>query len=83
MNASESVILRPKIIERRERLRDAARSVSADYVNDLLAEIDAALEKIDNGPMASARPATIPSNQIDWSAIRWRGSVWITSRRRN
>jgi len=49
MNVSESVILRPKIIERRERLRAAARSVSADYVNELLAEIDAALEKIDNG----------------------------------
>src|SRR5258708_29656507 len=49
MNVSESVILRPKIIERRERLRAAARSVSADYVNELLAGIDAALEKIDNG----------------------------------
>lgn len=49
--ASESVIneLRPKIIERRERLRAVARSVSADYVNDLLAEVDAALQKIDDG----------------------------------
>jgi sigma-B regulation protein RsbU (phosphoserine phosphatase) len=49
--ASGSLIhdLRPKIIERRERLRAAARSVSADYVNDLLAEIDAALQKIDSG----------------------------------
>jgi phosphoserine phosphatase RsbU/P len=49
--ASGSMIydLRPKIIERRERLRVAARSVSADYVNDLLAEIDATLQRIDNG----------------------------------
>lgn len=41
--------LRPKIIERRVRLQAAARSVSAEYVNDLLAEIDATLQKIDNG----------------------------------
>jgi sigma-B regulation protein RsbU (phosphoserine phosphatase) len=37
------------IIERRARLQAAARSVSADYVNDLIAEIDATLQKIDNG----------------------------------
>jgi len=49
--ASGSLIheLRPKIIERRERLRAAAHSVSAEYVNDLLVEIDATLQKIDNG----------------------------------
>ncbi|HUI54434.1 MAG TPA: SpoIIE family protein phosphatase [Bryobacteraceae bacterium] len=49
--ASASLIheLRPKIIERRARLQTAARSVSAEYVNDLLAEIDATLQKIDNG----------------------------------
>jgi sigma-B regulation protein RsbU (phosphoserine phosphatase) len=49
--ASASLIheLRPKIIERRVRLEAAARSVSADYINDLLAEIDATLQKIDNG----------------------------------
>ena len=49
--ASASLIheLRPKIIERRARLQSAARSLSADYVNDLLAEIDAALQRIDDG----------------------------------
>ena len=41
--------LRPKIVERRMRLEAAAGSVSADYINGLLAEIDAALEKIDTG----------------------------------
>jgi sigma-B regulation protein RsbU (phosphoserine phosphatase) len=41
--------LRPKIIERRMRLQAAVRSVSADYVNDLLAEVDAALEKMESG----------------------------------
>jgi sigma-B regulation protein RsbU (phosphoserine phosphatase) len=49
--ASASLIheLRPKIIERRVRLQAAAHSVSAEYVNDLLAEIDATLLRIDNG----------------------------------
>ncbi|MCC6369281.1 MAG: SpoIIE family protein phosphatase [Bryobacterales bacterium] len=41
--------LRPKIVERRARLEAAARRMSADYVNDLLAEIDAALGRIDGG----------------------------------
>jgi sigma-B regulation protein RsbU (phosphoserine phosphatase) len=49
--ASASLVyeLRPRIIERRARLQAAARSLSADYVNDLLAEIDATLLKIDKG----------------------------------
>lgn len=41
--------LRPRILERRERLQAAARTVSADYVQDLLAEVDAALQKIEGG----------------------------------
>lgn len=41
--------LRPRIIERRQRLEAAARSASADYIQDLLAEVDAALARIDNG----------------------------------
>jgi phosphoserine phosphatase RsbU/P len=41
--------LRPKIIERRARLQTAARSLSPEYVNDLLAEIDATLRKMDDG----------------------------------
>jgi sigma-B regulation protein RsbU (phosphoserine phosphatase) len=41
--------LRPRIIERRARLQAATGSISADYVNDLLSEIDAALERIDDG----------------------------------
>ncbi len=41
--------LRPRIIEKRERLEAAARSVSAEYLNGLLAEVDAALLRIDDG----------------------------------
>lgn len=51
MNAASASLaheLRPRIIERRARLKAAAGSVSAEYVHDLLAEIDAALQKIDN-----------------------------------
>jgi phosphoserine phosphatase RsbU/P len=50
-NASTFLIheLRPKIVERRARLQAAARSISAEYVHDLLAEIDAALQRMDNG----------------------------------
>jgi sigma-B regulation protein RsbU (phosphoserine phosphatase) len=49
--ASASLIheLRPRIIERRVQLQAAARTVSADDVNRLLAQVDAALQKIDNG----------------------------------
>jgi sigma-B regulation protein RsbU (phosphoserine phosphatase) len=41
--------LRPKIIERRARLEAAARSTSAEYVHELLAEVDATLQRIDDG----------------------------------
>ncbi|MBS1857529.1 MAG: SpoIIE family protein phosphatase [Acidobacteria bacterium] len=41
--------LRPRILERRARLEAAAEALPADYVNDLLCEIDAALERIDAG----------------------------------
>ncbi len=49
--ASASLIheLRPRILERRTRLQAVAASLSAEYVEDLLAEIDAALARIDNG----------------------------------
>jgi len=52
MNAASALLvheLRPKIIERRARLQSAARSLSAEYVTELLAEIDAALQRIDTG----------------------------------
>src|SRR5579885_1800376 len=51
MNPATSVIqtLRPRILERRTRLQAAAGSVSADYVHNLIAEVDAALDRIDNG----------------------------------
>jgi sigma-B regulation protein RsbU (phosphoserine phosphatase) len=50
-SASAALIheLRPKIIDRRARLQAAARALPADYVHDLLAAIDATLQKIDNG----------------------------------
>jgi sigma-B regulation protein RsbU (phosphoserine phosphatase) len=42
--------LRPQILERRARLQAAAFSVAAPaYLNNLLAEVDAALHRIDNG----------------------------------
>jgi phosphoserine phosphatase RsbU/P len=40
---------RPQLLERRERLQAAANSVSAAYLNELIAEIDSALGRIDNG----------------------------------
>lgn len=52
MNAlSASLVheLRPRIVERRARLQAAAESVSEEYVRDLLAEVDAALLRIDSG----------------------------------
>ena len=41
--------LRPKILERRARLEAATGSLPAEYVNDLIAEIDAALQRMDTG----------------------------------
>jgi sigma-B regulation protein RsbU (phosphoserine phosphatase) len=40
---------RPQLLERRARLQAAAGAVSADYLNDLIAEIDAALLRVENG----------------------------------
>jgi len=40
---------RPQLLERRARLQAVGHSVSPDYLNDLIAEIDAALGRIDNG----------------------------------
>jgi sigma-B regulation protein RsbU (phosphoserine phosphatase) len=49
--ASASLIqqLQPRIVETRARLQAAAQTVSAEHVNDLLAEIDAALDRINDG----------------------------------
>jgi len=41
--------MRPKILERKLRLQAAARSVSAEYVSDLLAEVDDTLRRIEDG----------------------------------
>ena len=51
MNTASVLIheMRPRILERRARLQAAANSLSADYVHHLLAEIDAALQKMDDG----------------------------------
>jgi phosphoserine phosphatase RsbU/P len=40
---------RPQLVERRARLQAASGSVSPDYLNDLIAEVDAALERIEVG----------------------------------
>jgi sigma-B regulation protein RsbU (phosphoserine phosphatase) len=42
-------IVRPQLLERRTRLKAVAASVAAEYFNELIAEIDSALERIDNG----------------------------------
>jgi len=47
--ATAAASVRPQILARRNRLQAAAGSVSADYVRDLLAEVDAALARIDAG----------------------------------
>jgi phosphoserine phosphatase RsbU/P len=52
MNATTTIAartFRPQLLERRVRLQAAGTSVSAEYLNDLLAEIDSALGRIDNG----------------------------------
>lgn len=52
MNPASTVAahtFRPQLLERRARLQAAGDSVSAAYLNDLIAEIDAALQRIDNG----------------------------------
>jgi sigma-B regulation protein RsbU (phosphoserine phosphatase) len=50
MHATSAVpVLRPQLLERRARLQAAAGSVSAGYLTDLLAEIDAALQRVDAG----------------------------------
>jgi len=40
---------RPQLLDRRARLQAAGASVSAAYLNDLLAEVDSALGRIDTG----------------------------------
>lgn len=52
MNAASALAgsaYRPQLIERRARLQAAGTSVSPDYLTDLLAEVDAALQRIDKG----------------------------------
>src|SRR5260370_11227851 len=41
--------LRPQLLERRARLHAASNSIPTEYLNDLLAEIDAALQRVDAG----------------------------------
>jgi phosphoserine phosphatase RsbU/P len=40
---------RPQLLERRAQLQAASNSISADYLNELIAEIDAALHRMDIG----------------------------------
>jgi sigma-B regulation protein RsbU (phosphoserine phosphatase) len=40
---------RPRLLERRARLQAVSGSVSSEYLNDLIAEIDAALERVNSG----------------------------------
>ena len=63
--------LRPRIVERRERLEAAARALSAAYVNDLLAEIDAALRRIDDGTygLCEACHETIEADRLELNPL--------------
>ena len=47
--ATAAHVLRPKILDRRARLQAASGAIPAGYVAELLAEIDAALARIDEG----------------------------------
>jgi phosphoserine phosphatase RsbU/P len=47
--ATTAYSIRPQLLERRARLQAAAASVSPGYLNNLIAEVDAALKKIDAG----------------------------------
>jgi RNA polymerase-binding transcription factor DksA len=47
--ASADDRFRPQLLERRARLQAASNSVSVAYLNDLIAEIDSALQRIDGG----------------------------------
>src|ERR1035437_6653632 len=40
---------RPQLLERRARLQAVSSSVSAEYLNELIEEIDAALSRMDGG----------------------------------
>jgi hypothetical protein len=48
-STSAAHTFRPRLLDRRNRLQAASNSVSAAYLNDLIAEIDAALGRIDGG----------------------------------
>ena len=48
-STSAAYAFRPRLLERRARLQAASNSVSAAYLDDLIAEIDAALGRIDSG----------------------------------
>ena len=60
--ASASLIqqLQPRIVETRARLQAAAQTISAEYVDDLLAEIDAALERINDGSFGNCEVCHLP-----------------------
>ena len=47
--AARDDAFRPQLLERRARLQAVSNTVSAEYLQDLLAEIDAALQRMDSG----------------------------------
>ncbi|MGO9008804.1 MAG: TraR/DksA family transcriptional regulator [Bryobacteraceae bacterium] len=58
---------RPQLLERRARLQEAATSVSAAYLNDLIAEIDSALQRIGTGSygLCEACHDTIEADRLE------------------
>ena len=83
--ASASLIheLRPSIMERRSRLQAAAQSVSAEYLNDLLAEVDAALRRIDEGTFGICEVCHDSIEADCLARTRSCDSAWIISTRSN
>src|SRR5438552_12261681 len=51
---------RPQLLDRRARLTAATASLSAGYVNDLLAEIDAALQRVEAGTFGTCESCHDP-----------------------
>ena len=63
--------LRPRIVEKLARLKAAVPAAPAEYVTDLLDEIDAALERVDNGTygICEACHDTIEADRLDQNPL--------------
>ena len=74
MNTASTVrahAFRPLLIERRARLQAASGSVTPEYLQDLLAEVDSALERMDNGSYGLCENChdTIESDRLECNPL--------------